>query len=1784
MRACQQVLIIVMALCLVAHQASAQPVTLRTDAWTTDGPVFDIKQSNGITYIGGKFSKVIMNTGGGAALSMRTALPLALPRLNGTIYTVLPDGAGGWYVGGKFKTEGDTPDSNLVHIRSNGTFNPAWHPQPNSTVRALAQRGAIIYAGGEFTKIGGQDRRNIAALNVNTGLATPWNPDATIISSGMATAAGATVRTLAVDRRIIYVGGSFTNIGRASRNRLAALDSATGNATKWDPDANNAVRILTVSGSTVYAGGHFTRIGRADRNRLAALDTVNGNSAALWNPNVEGPNAYINAIEINGTTVYVGGKFTTVDKLPRNNITAIDAAGHNTGWDPTASDAVSAIEINGAAIYVAGSFTNIGSDDRKGIAALNVDNGRALPLWKPTLSFTTPSTITDDTVFTLAKTGLTIYAGGNFNAVDIARNNLAAFKTTTGRPTEWNPNAGGANAQVNALAMSGAIVYAGGTFTTMGSGVTSATRNRLAALDTVTGKVTTWNPSIEGDAAITSPEINAIGLAEKKIYIGGLFRMINVPGRRTELRTNLAALDTTTGEVSLWNASTTDRVRALVVHGKVVYIGGDFKFVNGTSRNLLAAVTASNGTLIPGWDPNANNTQIHALAVNGPTIYAGGNFSTLKGEPRSLLAAIDSANGMPTDWNPDVTGGTNPVVRTILLSGSTVYFGGEFAKVKGEPRPNLAAIGAAGTGVLTSWFPNPAGGSPPVTALESDDETIFAGGNFTSIARVSRSFFAPLGETPLNPVPIVSIMDQTSGERFQNLDVNFIGVHFTPDVTSVNVGSGIAVNSISVNSPTSLTANITITPNARTGVRNFTVSNNPPGGGTFSFLPFTIKNPAPTLTGIVPASGLRGQTFDVTVTGSKFISGVTSVSFGPNITVNSIIVNSATRLIANITIGASAVIGTSNVQVSNAFPGGGTATLNGAFTVGHAVPTLISLAPDRANRLQTLDVVFTGTSFIPGITAVNTGAGIKINAVTITSSTSLRANLTIMAAAAAGPRDFVVTNSQLGGGASEKKIFTINNPVPALRRMDPASAGRGQTHNVALIGANFINGASTVSFGSEITVNFFTVDSDTQITANISIPLNVTLGNRNVSVINATPGGGTARLFGGFAVVNPRPTLISVVPAIGALNQTLNVSLTGTNFIPGASSVFFGDDITINDTRVVNSTQIIANIKIENGAPLEAHDVSVGNDEPGGGGVTLTKAFAVVNGPVVGFSVPANLRGAGGDTIAIPLNIDPASRRVGSFDAKISFDPEILTYTDRFMEGAILSEANWQIDVHADGNAVRVSAFVANAFLTEGGTAATLFFHVHNAARLGATVALALSDLTATNTSANPLPTAGHDGLFTVSNIVINGNLFYYTNTKPIAGDSLRLAIADPAVLFAVSNADGFFQFNRVPLGQKVTLTPRQTTGNFPGGIITAGDALKAFKGREGGSEDLNGYERLAMDVTGDCKLDSGDPLAILKRATGSWQYFRGPGSEEEKGPRLDDWRFVNADFEITDENWCEAPDSRSYEPLLEDQFDQHFVGIIRGDVNGSFGAPIRKSAETSNGLAVTLSAPKLVAEEQFICTIEVSTADHAYNSFDLTLTYDAAAIRVTGVTLENLLAPKAWMVDWHATGSGILRVAGFSTTDAVIKGRGGLVTIQATLAPPPKEGESLRVDVPLALLGYNGKEIAAPAAGGNLKFVASLPQQYALEQNYPNPFLRQTPRASTTIKYALPEASAVSLRIYDVLGNLVRTLVDKPQNAGLHTAVWNGRNDDNAPVAKGIFFYQLQAGTFVKTNKLVLQ
>ena len=732
-------LLLALALAMVwsgeAGAAELSPVS--TPAWLTDGPVLAVLPVGDRVYIGGSFTYVGPLTGSGAPLSRATGLPLAgFAMVGESVEAAVPDGSGGYYIGGDFRNVGGVARSGLAHLRADGSLDRTWSPpyvayhDPSfgdngpGRIYALAVSRSTVYVGGQFTWIGHRSRHGLAAVDRRTGALQGWNP---------APKGDTVVQALAVRGGTVYVGGAFGRIGGQRRGGLAAVDARTGAVKAWNPVTDGVVQAFAVSGSRVYAGGYFTRIGGRARNDIAAIGARTG-AVLPWNPRTKGPARAVRAIAVSGKTVYVGGEFTSIGGRKRANIAALSArTGRATNWNPSArgepaweDDFVSALAVSGSTVYAGGHFTVIGGAERINIAALSARTGTAT-VWQPGAS---------RTVFALAVSGSTVYAGGGFDSIGgLQRHNVAALDAGTGVATSWNPDA---NRTVYALASQGGSIYMGGDFTRIGD----QPRNHLAAVSVDSGAAGAWNPN-------ANAPVHVLAMSSSGVYAGGVFDKVG-----DQARTDIAELDPGAGNPTAWNPGANGDVDALTVSGSLVYAGGAFTRIGGQPRARIAALDTGTG-LATGWDPSATcdsedelgdrgcsdggdtvvAPRVSAVAVSGSSIYVGGAFENIGGTARTNIAAIDAASGIATAWHPvgDYGGpgdyGPGRWVSALALSGSTIYIGGSDSDLAGF---------ATSTG-QPAWVPN---GMFRALALTVSDSRLYVGGDDIPV------------NTPFNPVPI----------------------------------------------------------------------------------------------------------------------------------------------------------------------------------------------------------------------------------------------------------------------------------------------------------------------------------------------------------------------------------------------------------------------------------------------------------------------------------------------------------------------------------------------------------------------------------------------------------------------------------------------------------------------------------------------------------------------------------------------------------------------------------------------------------------------------------------------------------------------------------------------------------------------------------------------------------------------------------------------------------------------------------------------------------------------
>jgi hypothetical protein len=690
--------------------------------YVLDGSVKAIVHNGSNTYLGGDFTAASRPTGGGVVVpsgGTGEPNPASFLHVVGTVEAVAADGVGGWFVGGEFSRVGAVARNGLAHIRADGSVDPLWNPAPSGGsegyVGALAVSGATVYVAGDFTKIGGQSRTRLAALNLATGAATGWNPSP-----------DRSVQDIVATPTRVYVAGFFSTIGGATRSGLAALDPSTGAAVpSWNPSPDGPMTSLALSGTTLYAGGSFTHVGVTAQKNVAKIDAAAGTLIAGWNPQ---PDSEVDALAVVGSSVFVGGSFSNISGVARENVAEIDAtSAAATAWNPAPDGQLYGIVPASGSVYLTGSFTHIAGVARGGAAQIATGGVATATAWNPQLNGPAGAVAR-------SADGTKLYLGGQISGAGTPlalRGGLAKLAANGALVPTWHPTVDG---QVRTLAVNGNTLYLGGVFST----VNGVARHDAAAVDLTTGALTGWNPNPNG-------EVDAIAATPASIFLGGFFT--NAGGIA---RAQLAAVDPTTGAANSLNPGVTGAVVSLAVYGSTLYVGGSFTALAGQPRINVGAVSTSTGAATA-WNPNADSS-VFGLAPTATKVFVAGGFSNLGGQPRRGLGAVDTGAGAVTPFHPSFAfspfGGQ---AEAVAVSGTTVILGATSLTIPGRGVSGLAAFDGT-TGALTSWKPLANNAAFAVAASGSTLPVVYVGGSFTAVGSSITGSYAQF-TTPKPPPP-----------------------------------------------------------------------------------------------------------------------------------------------------------------------------------------------------------------------------------------------------------------------------------------------------------------------------------------------------------------------------------------------------------------------------------------------------------------------------------------------------------------------------------------------------------------------------------------------------------------------------------------------------------------------------------------------------------------------------------------------------------------------------------------------------------------------------------------------------------------------------------------------------------------------------------------------------------------------------------------------------------------------------------------------------------------------
>ncbi|HYY64359.1 MAG TPA: hypothetical protein VE688_07085 [Gaiellaceae bacterium] len=320
----------------------------------------------------------------GVILDAKTGRALAAFRVNNPIRAAIPDGKGGWYIGGGFIHVNGVLRKRLAHIRADGTLDPKWRPEANGngvSVSSLARIGSTLYVGGDFARLDRAPRLWLGAVDAATGKLLPWRPPRAAVNYPVLLAG--------TDR--IYLGG----YGVTTRSGLIALRASDGRPDpRWHGivDTSNieggSVRLLALRGRSVYLAGMFGKVDGVSVPGIAAVDADDGHLLGRWHPPLRARFCVactnVGALAAGTRRVFAGTPRGVVALDP---VTGVLERGFRARIGLTTAiyggAAVNSIAHVGKRLYLTGYFDSIEGARHRGFGAVDAATGRPVESWTP---------------------------------------------------------------------------------------------------------------------------------------------------------------------------------------------------------------------------------------------------------------------------------------------------------------------------------------------------------------------------------------------------------------------------------------------------------------------------------------------------------------------------------------------------------------------------------------------------------------------------------------------------------------------------------------------------------------------------------------------------------------------------------------------------------------------------------------------------------------------------------------------------------------------------------------------------------------------------------------------------------------------------------------------------------------------------------------------------------------------------------------------------------------------------------------------------------------------------------------------------------------------------------------------------------------------------------------------------------------------------------------------------------------------------------------------------------
>ena len=386
----------------------------------------------------------------------------------------------------------------------------------------------------------------------------------------------------------------------------------------------------------------------------------------------------------------------------------------------------------------------------------------------------------------------------------------------------------------------------------------------------------------------------------------------------------------------------------------------------------------------------------------------------------------------------------------------------------------------------------------------------------------------------------------------------------------------------------------------------------------------------------------------------------------------------------------------------------------------------------------------------------------------------------------------------------------------------------------------------------------------------------------------------------------------------------------------------------------------------------------------------------------------------------------------------------------------------------------------------------------------------------------------------------ISGTVYYDGTTRLVSDAVIDLTYAEGTSQTVTDNA-GTYLFENIAPGS-VQLVPSNT--NDEREAISGSDALLVLQYLAFLAE-LNEHQLFAADVTEDGAVSGSDAQAILRYLAFYTDNIGATGQ----------WRFIPPDSSFT----------------LETAAIANFNAYLKGDANLNWGEGSGLAKSNVSNIIIRFSDAIRVTENEIRVSLKIDTQGQRFHTLVATIDYDPVALNYK--TTESPLSQQGFMLVSNGNEPGEVHIA--------MAGAAGMIgTGDVVMLIFDKVGQPQSTDWQVSRLLVNDESAAQPTRV-QLEFFRSnlvaIPEQFYLEQNYPNPF-----NPETRITYHLPEASSVALKIFNLRGDEICTLVNSNMAAGIHHSVWNGKDDRGSEVVSGVYLMKLQAGDFQVNRKMI--